>query len=118
MLRRIVVVLALTAVASFGLAAAASAHGTCNDTNDRFCAFDGYWYTTELTNFVPAAGGGPYSVTDNKTSSVANHHPSRAVCGVEAEGWPDRTVLHVGATQHISQLGSGSNNQIDHFYTC
>ncbi|WKZ82772.1 MAG: hypothetical protein QY307_00515 [Acidimicrobiia bacterium] len=117
-IRRIAAVLALAFTAAFGTAAGAVAHGSCSDANQRFCAFDAFNYVTQLTFFVPTSGGGPYSVTDNKTSSVANHHPSLAVCGVEAEGWPDQTVLHVGATQHISQLGAGSNNQIDHFYTC
>lgn len=95
----------------------ASAHGSCSDSNDYFCAFDGTSYSTQLTYFLPTSGN-TYDVANNKTSSVANHNPTKSVCGVEAEGWPDRTVLTTGPTQHISALGTESNNQIDHFYTC
>jgi|GEM_PF-6098568 len=116
-IRRVTVVLILAVIAAFGTAAGGVAHGSCSDTNKRFCAFDASNYTAQLTYFVPISGGGPYSVADNKTSSVANHHPSLGVCGVEAEGWPDHTILRAGASQHVV-LGSSNNNQIDHFYTC
>lgn len=116
-MKRLSAVLAAVLLMNVTLVAAANAHGSCSDSNDRFCAFDGTSYTTQLTYFLPASGK-TYDVANNKTSSVANHHPSRSVCGVEAEGWPDRTVLTTGPTQHISSLGSESNNKIDHFYTC
>lgn len=118
MMKRLPTVLAAVLLMSALLATGASAHGSCTDSNDQFCAFDGTGYTgTQLTNFFPTSGS-TYDVANNRTSSVANHHPSRSVCGVEAEGWPDRTVLVTGPTQHISTLGSESNDQIDHFYTC
>jgi hypothetical protein len=114
--RRPATILVATLI-SASVALPASAHGSCTDSNDYFCAFDGTSYSTQLTYFLPVSGK-TYDVADNKTSSVTNHHPSHSVCGVEAEGWPDRTVLTVGPTQHISALGSESNNQIEHFYTC
>jgi hypothetical protein len=115
--RRLATILLLTAVVALGTAPVASAHGGCNDTNDKFCAFDYFNYVTLLTSFKPAYGQ-EYSVAANRTSSVANHNPTYGVCGVEAEGWPDHTVVRAGPTQHIPQLGEGANNTIEHFYTC
>lgn len=118
-MKRVLATSSVVALVVLGGASAASAadHGSCTDSNKKFCAFDGSNYETQLTSFLPQSGY-TYSVTDNKTTSVANHNTSFSVCGVESSGWPDQTVLTVGPTQSISSLGSSSNNKIDHFYTC
>ncbi len=113
---RAVAVISLALGAAIAVPATASAHGTCTTLNLKFCAFDTTTYTSQLTSFLPQVGY-TYDVADNQTSSVANHNNLRSVCGVEGSGWPDRTVLTAGPTQHLV-LGTESNNKIDHFYTC
>lgn len=54
-------------------------------------------------------------VANNSVSSVKNRTVNRW-CGVQAEGWPDKTVLSVAPDSNVAVLPSSADNVIDHFY--
>lgn len=120
MLRRVHALLTglFLAGTTLGLSGVASAnHADCTD--NKFCGWNGadYAHNTKLYT-ISGSPGTVILLSDadrDKTTSLRNR-TSNWYCGVnQLTLQPDETVVEVGPGQRIANLGSQSDNKIDHY---
>jgi|AntRauTorckE6833_2_1112554.scaffolds.fasta_scaffold85235_1 hypothetical protein len=106
--------LATIAVAgAMALTLGAGPAAACGSWN--VCGYDSDYLNNKLFE-NGADGNNNFYFTNNRLESIDHEDPSN-IGWVEADGWPDRTVLNTSSGQVINDLQSyGLDNQIDHGY--
>lgn len=78
------------------------------------CGYTGQSYSGLLFD---STATGTIDFSNNVLSSLKNRFSTRDYCGIEADGWPDRTVITFTRATNYPQIPNW-DNQIDHVSQC